>query len=144
MTIFSFITYPRREYHVFKGGRGPVRQPTLVHRARGRLVSVSYTLPRSHKWPPQDKYHAFGGSGLIVGSLLSTSFLWRTLVTPSCRLRFLVFRQAAETVRLQLGLPHLITSLTDLLEETDVQLYLAGLVILGKVVNALNEHHVPL
>lgn len=46
---------------------------------------------------------------------------------------FLVLRQAEETVRLQLGLPHLVTSLTDLLEEADVQLYLAGLVILGKV-----------
>ena len=44
-------------------------------------------------------------------------------------------RQADETVRLQLGLPHLVTSLTDLLEETDVQLYLAGLVILGKVIS---------
>lgn len=33
----------------------------------------------------------------------------------------------------QLGLTHMVTSLTSLLEETDVRLFLAGVVILGKV-----------
>lgn len=42
-------------------------------------------------------------------------------------------RQVEETVRIQLGFPRLVASLTGLLEETDVQLYLAGVVILGKV-----------
>lgn len=34
---------------------------------------------------------------------------------------------------MELGLSRLVASLTGLLEETDVQLYLAGVVILGKV-----------
>eukprot|EP00903_Cladosiphon_okamuranus_P010713 g10125.t1 len=37
-----------------------------------------------------------------------------------------------ETVRAQLGLPNLVATLTGLLGETDAQLYLAGVVILGK------------
>lgn len=36
-------------------------------------------------------------------------------------------------MREQLGLPNLVAMLTGLLGETDVQLYLAGVVILGKV-----------
>lgn len=38
-----------------------------------------------------------------------------------------------EIVRAQLGLPNLVAVLAGLLGETDVQLYLAGVVILGKV-----------
>ncbi len=40
--------------------------------------------------------------------------------------------QVEEIVRAQLGLPNLVSMLTGLLGETDVQLYLAGVVILGK------------
>lgn len=48
-------------------------------------------------------------------------------------LRLPCFHQVEETVREQLGLPNLVAMLTGLLGETDVQLYLAGVVILGKV-----------
>eukprot|EP00752_Nemacystus_decipiens_P010681 g9512.t1 len=47
-----------------------------------------------------------------------------------------------EIVRAQLGLPNLIAMLTGLLGETDVQLYLAGLVILGKLATTVCYHSV--
>lgn len=48
-------------------------------------------------------------------------------------LRNACVRQVDDSIRTQLGLPYLVASLAGLLEETDVQLYLAGVVILGKV-----------
>lgn len=51
-----------------------------------------------------------------------------------CRHPFnLAVYQVEEMIRAQLGLPKLVAVLTGLLGETDVQLYLAGVVILGKV-----------
>lgn len=54
-----------------------------------------------------------------------------------------------EIIRAQLGLPKLVAVLTGLLGETDVQLYLAGVVILGKVrsyidVSYITKNHTPL
>ena len=88
---------------------------------------------------PDKKIHAFWArSGRFFRPSLSTPFsptrIFFLLFFPVPQ-KFCFVRKAEETVRLQLGLPHLVTSLTDLLEETDVQLYLAGLVILGKVIS---------
>lgn len=57
-----------------------------------------------------------------------------------------LFCQVEEIVRAQLGLPNLVAVLTGLLAETDVQLYLAGVVILGKariLTNSVTAHSSP-
>lgn len=147
MLIFDLSTYPRREYHrvsyhwiLYQEGEGvcpPVHSSSQHSRVLGQRLR--YPTPRKCIAIPREM-RCLWWFGLRILVPCPRPFLRRFFFCLHPAATF-CFRQAEEAVRLQLGLPHLVTSLTDLLEETDVQLYLAGLVILGKVVNALNGHH---